>query len=68
MKKKLLFLILVLAAVVGILPIGARHAEAANCGYNVCTRNPDGTKCCDWCCLDDNGTILWCSDRPSLCS
>ena len=68
MKTKLLFLVLVLGAVTGILLVGAPNAEAANCGYNVCTVDPDGTRCCDWCCLDDKGNILTCSDRPSLCS
>jgi hypothetical protein len=66
MKKKLLFLSLSLLAVVGALSVGVRPAEAANCGYNVCTSGPAET-CCDWCCLDDNGKILYCSDRPSYC-
>ncbi|HEV2846789.1 MAG TPA: hypothetical protein VG477_18180 [Thermoanaerobaculia bacterium] len=68
MKKKLLFLTLVLAAVTGILPISTPQAEAWTCGYNVCTTDPDGTRCCEWCCLDDNGKIITCSDRPTICS
>ena len=67
MKKKLMLLALALLGVAGALSIDVRPAEAANCGYNVCTTDPDGTTCCDWCCLDANGKILYCSDRPSYC-
>lgn len=66
MKKKLLLLILALGTVGGAL--GVRNAEANSCGYNVCYPGDPGWVCCDWCCKDNNGNILWCSDRPSVCS
>ena len=66
MKKKLLFLLLALATVGGAL--GVRNAEANTCGYIVCYPGDPGWVCCDYCCKDNNGNILWCSDRPSVCS
>jgi hypothetical protein len=68
MKKKLLLLVLALGTVGGALAGGARNAEANSCGYNVCYPGDPGWVCCDYCCKDDYGNILWCSDRPSVCS
>jgi hypothetical protein len=68
MKKKLLLLVLALGTVGGALTTGARNAEANSCGYNVCYPGPPGYTCCDWCCKDDYGHVLTCSDRIPLCS
>ena len=68
MKKKLLLLALALGTVGGALTTGARSAEANSCGYNVCYPGDPGWVCCDYCCKDANGKILWCSDQPSRCS
>jgi hypothetical protein len=67
MRKKLTLLGFLLALTAAAIATGARNAEANTCGYVVCYPEPPNLTCCDWCCVDNQGHILWCSDAPTIC-
>ncbi|HSS49900.1 MAG TPA: hypothetical protein VLX28_13265 [Thermoanaerobaculia bacterium] len=62
MRKKMMFLVLALAAVAGSLST-ARVEAGGTHSCPICTTYPDGSKCCVSCICDANNHIIACTDH-----
>jgi hypothetical protein len=62
MRKKMLLLSVLVAAVAG-LAIPRADAAAGNHACPICTTYPDGSTCCVSCVCDGSGRIIACTDH-----
>ena len=62
MRKKMLFLVLALAAVAGSLS-APQALAGGNHACPICTTYPDGSQCCVSCICDASGRIVACTNH-----
>ena len=62
MRKKMLFLVVALAAVAGSLSTARSQATGFH-SCPVCTTYSDGSQCCVSCVCDDKGHVLGCTNN-----
>lgn len=62
MRKKMLFLVVALAAVAGSLS-SVRVEAAGNHACPICTTNDDGSQCCVSCICNDAGRVVACAQN-----
>ena len=61
MRKKMLFLVLAMAAAVGSSLPAFRAEASSNHSCRFCSTRPDGTQCCRSCVCNDQGIPIACT-------